>query len=392
MRGGAAGGLEHGAAGRASAQQPQGDHRSPVRRARHLARSCTTAAARGAGVDVRTRLGGVARARRHAAATRFLARAHAGLRPYLRIDGRARRLRQERRPAARRGGAAGAPVGPRARHPACWPPCRRTTSTACSSGCWSRSWAAAAWCARRRCTPRRSPAQAGAWQANVLVSVPAHLHALATLRPAPCPPLRRIFSSGAALDAATGSAVAKLAGIPVTEVLGSSETGGIAWRESGGGRRRLAAVPRRRGRPRRRRDDAPSLPVPGPLDGDAQGWYRGADRIRARRRRPLRAARAAPTAWSKSAAAAWRSRRSNACCARSPASPTPRWSPSTRRRRGGTSCGRPWSAPGALGRGAARRPAQARRADRGAPPLPARRRPAPRGQRQAGPCPSARAV
>ncbi|HXU06608.1 MAG TPA: AMP-binding protein [Polyangia bacterium] len=77
-------------------------------------------------------------------------------------------------------------------------------------------------------------AQARARQANVLVSVPAHLHAVATLLPGGLVAVARIFSSGAPLDAATASAVTALAGIPVTEVLGSSETGGIAWRESGG--------------------------------------------------------------------------------------------------------------------------------------------------------------
>ncbi len=126
--------------------------------------------------------------------------------------------------------------------------------------------------------------QAGAQQANVLVSVPAHLHALATLSPGALPPLTRIFSSGAALDAATGSAVAKLAGIPVTEVLGSSETGGIAWRETGGQGRGdgvwqpfpgVEVAP----------DDDEMMRLRSPFlsraDGDAQGWYRGADRIRA---------------------------------------------------------------------------------------------------------------
>ena len=77
-------------------------------------------------------------------------------------------------------------------------------------------------------------AQARTWQVDTLVSVPAHLHALATL------PRGRAAAAGAhllvgrAARPATASAVTALAGIPVTEVLGSSETGGIAWRESGG--------------------------------------------------------------------------------------------------------------------------------------------------------------
>jgi acyl-coenzyme A synthetase/AMP-(fatty) acid ligase len=77
-------------------------------------------------------------------------------------------------------------------------------------------------------------AHARSHQANVLVSVPAHLHAVAALPPGGLPALARIFSSGAPLDAATGAAVTALARRPVTEVLGSSETGGIAWRDSGG--------------------------------------------------------------------------------------------------------------------------------------------------------------
>ena len=127
--------------------------------------------------------------------------------------------------------------------------------------------------------------QAGARQANVLVSVPAHLHALATLSPGALPPLTRIFSSGAALDPATGSAVAKLAGIPVTEVLGSSETGGIAWRESGGqGRGDGVWQPFPGVEVAPDHDETMRLRSPflARADGDAQGWYRGADRIRAR--------------------------------------------------------------------------------------------------------------
>ena len=68
------------------------------------------------------------------------------------------------------------------------------------------------------------------WQANVLISVPAHLHGLTAVSAGALPGLRRLFSSGAALPPATARQVAALAGSPVIEVLGSSETGGIAWR------------------------------------------------------------------------------------------------------------------------------------------------------------------
>jgi acyl-coenzyme A synthetase/AMP-(fatty) acid ligase len=118
-------------------------------------------------------------------------------------------------------------------------------------------------------------AQARDHQANVLISVPAHLHAVATLAAGALSTVARIFSSGAPLDPATAAAVTSRTGRPVTEVLGSSETGGIAWRDSGG--------------------DATWTPFPGitvtedPDDGTmrlrspfaASGVSAGADRIRA---------------------------------------------------------------------------------------------------------------
>ena len=66
--------------------------------------------------------------------------------------------------------------------------------------------------------------------ATHLVSVPAHLRALEALAPAPHT-LRRVFSAGAPLPADTARVVARVLGVPVTEAYGSSETGGIAWRE-----------------------------------------------------------------------------------------------------------------------------------------------------------------
>ena len=84
---------------------------------------------------------------------------------------------------------------------------------------------------------RETPVHAEAVAATVdrhgathLVSVPAHLRALEALSPAPHP-LRRVFSSGAALPADTARRVVRVLGVPVTEVYGSSETGGIGWRE-----------------------------------------------------------------------------------------------------------------------------------------------------------------
>lgn len=72
--------------------------------------------------------------------------------------------------------------------------------------------------------------------ADVLVSVPAHLGALRILDPGQLPPvapgsqLRRVFSSGAALPSATARMLIDRFGLALTEVLGSTETGGIAWR------------------------------------------------------------------------------------------------------------------------------------------------------------------
>lgn len=66
------------------------------------------------------------------------------------------------------------------------------------------------------------------------VSVPAQLRALAE---APSlPPVARVFSSGAPLPAATSTAVAQRFGWRATEIFGSTETGGIAWRDVANGR------------------------------------------------------------------------------------------------------------------------------------------------------------
>ncbi len=69
-------------------------------------------------------------------------------------------------------------------------------------------------------------------QDTVLVASPAHLKRLpaqlswASLHGR----LRAVFSSGGALPAEAAHGVARLLGVPPTEILGSSETGGIAWR------------------------------------------------------------------------------------------------------------------------------------------------------------------
>ncbi len=66
-------------------------------------------------------------------------------------------------------------------------------------------------------------------QARYLVSVPAHLRGLEVL--AELPKLERIFSSGAPLPAATAEMISARFGQAVVQVYGSTETGGIAWRD-----------------------------------------------------------------------------------------------------------------------------------------------------------------
>lgn len=66
--------------------------------------------------------------------------------------------------------------------------------------------------------------------ATALVSAPAHLRGMTVLGRGELPPLRRVFSSGAPLPRATALELLAGQGLAVTEVYGSSETGGIGWR------------------------------------------------------------------------------------------------------------------------------------------------------------------
>jgi acyl-coenzyme A synthetase/AMP-(fatty) acid ligase len=66
--------------------------------------------------------------------------------------------------------------------------------------------------------------------AAVWVAVPPHLQAFADTTPAPLARLRRVFSSGAPLPAAVAATLTD-AGVAVTQVFGSTETGGIAARD-----------------------------------------------------------------------------------------------------------------------------------------------------------------
>jgi 4-coumarate--CoA ligase (photoactive yellow protein activation family) len=118
-------------------------------------------------------------------------------------------------------------------------------------------------------------ALADALGANVFCSVPPHLHGLQALAHGSLAGVTRVFCSGAPLPPADAAALEQRLGLAVTEVLGSTETGGIAWRLAGG--------------------DAAWAPLPGVrVDADADGvmWLdspflepgtvrpsRGADRI-----------------------------------------------------------------------------------------------------------------
>ena len=68
-------------------------------------------------------------------------------------------------------------------------------------------------------------------RADVLVTVPAHLRGLATVERGPFSGVRRVFSSTAPLRDRVADAFRRAHGTGVTEVFGSSETGGIGTRD-----------------------------------------------------------------------------------------------------------------------------------------------------------------
>lgn len=69
------------------------------------------------------------------------------------------------------------------------------------------------------------------YAADVLVTVPAHVRTLVAAPIERFASLRRVFSSTAPLDADVAVRFLAQTGVPITEVLGSSETGGIAHRQ-----------------------------------------------------------------------------------------------------------------------------------------------------------------
>jgi len=85
-----------------------------------------------------------------------------------------------------------------------------------------------------RHTPLHAAEIAAVGPVDALVSVPAHLRGLLIAKAGELPPVARAFSSAAPLPPRVADAVKKRFGWTITEVFGSSETGGIAWRQSGG--------------------------------------------------------------------------------------------------------------------------------------------------------------
>lgn len=66
--------------------------------------------------------------------------------------------------------------------------------------------------------------------ARVLCSVPPHLYGLQALSPRELPAMNRVFCSGARLPNELAAALRDRFDMQVTELFGSSETGGIAWK------------------------------------------------------------------------------------------------------------------------------------------------------------------
>lgn len=68
-------------------------------------------------------------------------------------------------------------------------------------------------------------------QADVLISVPPHLRVLAESELSTLASIRTVFSSGAPLPDATARTLHRRFGVNVFEILGSTETGGVAYRQ-----------------------------------------------------------------------------------------------------------------------------------------------------------------
>ncbi|MCZ7678732.1 MAG: AMP-binding protein [Sandaracinaceae bacterium] len=169
--------------------------------------------------------------RRAVRADRARARPPARHRLHLGLDGRARRVRQDRRPARRRGARPRRHLRARGRLARAGDGAPYHIYGLLFGVLVPLSCGGALY----RHTPLYAEEVAAvlATGADVLVTVPAHLRAL-TLAPAAERPAARVFSSGAPLSPEVAAEAKRRFGWTVTEVFGSSETGGIGWRESGG--------------------------------------------------------------------------------------------------------------------------------------------------------------
>jgi acyl-coenzyme A synthetase/AMP-(fatty) acid ligase len=78
--------------------------------------------------------------------------------------------------------------------------------------------------------PEEVAAAVARHRVDVLVAAPVHLRAFEVLAPDALKGVARVFCSGAPLARETAAVLRDRLGTPVTEVLGSSETGGVAWR------------------------------------------------------------------------------------------------------------------------------------------------------------------
>lgn len=91
--------------------------------------------------------------------------------------------------------------------------------------------AGGAFCSETPQHPEAIGAAVAAGQANVLVTVPVHLRSLQVLEPGQLSSVVRTLSSTAPLHESDAQMHLERHGCPVTEIFGSTETGGIAWRQ-----------------------------------------------------------------------------------------------------------------------------------------------------------------
>jgi acyl-coenzyme A synthetase/AMP-(fatty) acid ligase len=117
----------------------------------------------------------------------------------------------------------------------------------------------------------------GASGGNALITSPALLKRIGHLAQPAAHPWAMVFSSGGLLPEAAAKDAMRLLGCCPVEVLGSTETSGVAWRrqQERGAAERWRALPK----VRIRQDDEGFLEIESPFVGLA-GWHRMGDRVR----------------------------------------------------------------------------------------------------------------